>query len=470
VARARRKVLVAPAPLRTVADRADALEPNDDQAHAAPLPLGVTRLVLGGGAGTDEDWFRVDIASGQELRLALGFTHAQGDVDVQLLDAAGSVAAASTGTSDVEQLRLAPRRGGRFFVRVYGGANVYHLVADLAPLEPADRLEPNDRPEDAAPLAPGEATGLVSTGQDWYRLDVGRGLEVEATIDFDHERGDLDLEVADPAGQVLASSRGVLDQEQVTTIAPAGGLLVHVYGGPGAPYRLRVVTRPPPPADRLEPNDAPDAARPLGPGEYQGLVADPTDWYRLDAPPGRRLRVTAAADRPLDLALARPAAPVVALRAASCSSPSAPAVVELATRRGAPLLLRVRGGSYVPYRLAVEVLPLAQGDEGEPDDLQEDATPIRPGTLLATCEGEDWYTISVGAGLKLHVTVAFRHAQGDIDVALVDASGEVLASSTGTTDEETIDWTAPASGPVWLRVYTLGAANPYTLSAAILKQ
>ncbi|HEX2838098.1 MAG TPA: hypothetical protein VHN77_08235, partial [Phycisphaerales bacterium] len=56
---------------------------------------------------------------------------------------------------------------------------------------------------------------------------------------------------------------------------------------------------------------------------------------------------------------------------------------------------------------------------------------------------EDWYRITVPPFGTVNFHTNFVHADGDIDMYIHDACGGVLASSTGTTDNENISWTNP---------------------------
>jgi hypothetical protein len=65
-----------------------------------------------------DDWFKVSVASGRTATVNLRFSHAAGDLDMVVENAAGSRAAASEGTSDVETVTLSS--AGDYYVRVFG--------------------------------------------------------------------------------------------------------------------------------------------------------------------------------------------------------------------------------------------------------------------------------------------------------------------------------------------------------------
>ena len=92
----------------------DALEPNDAAAAAAsiPVPFGGEASIA---SATDEDWY----AAGGATSATIRFSHAAGDLDLYVLDAAGAVVAQSTGTSDEETVALPSAAA---YVRVVGYA------------------------------------------------------------------------------------------------------------------------------------------------------------------------------------------------------------------------------------------------------------------------------------------------------------------------------------------------------------
>lgn len=81
---------------------------------------------------------------------------------------------------------------------------------------------------------------------------------------------------------------------------------------------------------------------------------------------------------------------------------------------------------------------------------------------------EDWYSISVGAGATLTVTLNFTHASGDIDMELYGAcGGGVLRSSAGSGNSETFSQTNSGGSAVsyLLRVFLYNdTRNTYSMT------
>lgn len=85
-------------------------EGGDDDAATATLLTGtVSSSICDGDAG---DWYRID----GEATVVVTFIHADGDLDVELLNEAGTVIDQSTSTSDAERVTGT----GTFYVRVFG--------------------------------------------------------------------------------------------------------------------------------------------------------------------------------------------------------------------------------------------------------------------------------------------------------------------------------------------------------------
>jgi hypothetical protein len=108
-------------------------------------------------------------------------------------------------------------------------------------------------------------------------------------------------------------------------------------------------------------------------------------------------------------------------------------------------------------------------DSREDDDTRATAKPL-VGMLsgLTVCpDDDDWFRIDAPAGTRVDVTVSgFRHAEGDLDLQLVGATGGILATSASTMDVERASACVVGSGPIYARVFGFrGArARSYTIT------
>jgi hypothetical protein len=114
----------------------DGLEPNNSLAGArlVALPLSAGNLSID--QDLENDYYRFSLPLRSVVRASIAFTHASGDVDLQLLNSAGGVVASSTGVSNSESL-TATVAGGTYYLRVYGygagSCNQYSINASSTP-------------------------------------------------------------------------------------------------------------------------------------------------------------------------------------------------------------------------------------------------------------------------------------------------------------------------------------------------
>jgi hypothetical protein len=100
------------------------------------------------------------------------------------------------------------------------------------------------------------------------------------------------------------------------------------------------------------------------------------------------------------------------------------------------------------------------------NDTLVTANPIVEQTWITRSQhDDDWFRITVDSGYeRLKVSLLFSHAEGDIDLELINPSGTVLNRSNSSTDNETIDYTVPnGGGTYYLRVYYGNAGNTYDI-------
>lgn len=264
----------------------DAFEPNDSPATAPDLAPGThADLVLCPGGA---DLYAVSLAAGERLDASLSFDHAQGDLDLRLLDASGStVLAASETTSSVETLSHLPDFPALVLLEVagfQGAGNAYALTLSLTAAGsscPEDLLGFHAAPEQAVLLFTGatyENLRACPDVPDWYAVDLNGGETLEVTVSPASEASlVLDL-FESPTGLPVASATSSLGADAVaSTVAPSADRLYYRVSAStppgGVPYTLLpAVTDPSGPcqADRLEPN-AEDLPTDLAPGVHTWL-------------------------------------------------------------------------------------------------------------------------------------------------------------------------------------------------------
>jgi len=163
----------------------------------------------------------------------------------------------SYSSDDDERIVLTTPQAGIYRLRVTfneGGGdddvagNAYALSLALG-AACTDGLEDNDAQDAAAPIVTGTRyTGLLAcpVDSDWYRFDAATNRRLTVEADFLHAEGDVDLQLYDAAGRLVAWSYSNDDDELVSYLTTAPGpYYVHVYvdydgRATGAPYALTV--------------------------------------------------------------------------------------------------------------------------------------------------------------------------------------------------------------------------------------
>jgi hypothetical protein len=252
----------------------DAWEGDDTQDLATwsdPFGIQGSLLVCEG----DEDWVAVDVPDG--ARAVAWWTHApdEGELEVWFYASAGlgTYFVGGDTTNGMAKRSWTNNEGADatvwFRTRVtadFANAGVpYTLRWDVESVDPddcdEDMFEDNDTRENATPLAAGVYGDLTSCGdfsavdEDYYAVDLLAGDVLDVDVMFTHADGDIDIDLRDESGAVLASSGGSADGESLAWVALADGTYtVHVglyqdgIAGPmaeGAPYDMVVdITRP----------------------------------------------------------------------------------------------------------------------------------------------------------------------------------------------------------------------------------
>ena len=238
----------------------DPWEPNDAQSTASPIPAGVLDGLVA--CPEDEDWWLIELLAGEQLDVSVGFEHAEGDIDVVLVDAGGTeLDASNTTTNDEEVSHVAPADGPvALMVELVMDSgevpgNPYDL--DLAfvaapPTCAADALEPNDAEGSCPLILPGSIPALTAcaSDEDWYGIDILTGQTLDVAATFDLADGDLEINLFDSGAQLLTSAVATTDGEALSWLALADDqvhlqvLLQSDVGDPGCGYSLDLTVSP----------------------------------------------------------------------------------------------------------------------------------------------------------------------------------------------------------------------------------
>ncbi|HEY64160.1 MAG TPA: DNRLRE domain-containing protein, partial [Caldilineae bacterium] len=248
----------------------DPYEPNETFAAASLAGAGTYQAYIC--TPGDQDWFRIDLAPLQELRVIL--TDLPKNYSLELFDPFGVLVAGShrDGMTSEEIRFTASAQGGAYRVRVRGVAGAfdpgspYTLKFLPRPAPPAptstptptytpipscgpDPYEPNDSSATAASITTGmeiHAYICPAMDSDYYRFSVSGPVEIHARL-YDLPAA-YELTLYDPSGWVVARGSGSGTSPRELTYLPTttGDYLLRV--GPGSPeswdedhpYSLRV--------------------------------------------------------------------------------------------------------------------------------------------------------------------------------------------------------------------------------------
>jgi hypothetical protein len=227
----------------------DRFEPNDAFTGATPVDAGEyddPRIVDG-----ESDYYVVQLERHDRLTAAIDFDHVRGDLDLALYGPDRQELDASISTSDGERVAITADRSGTYYLEVYGyrnAASPYDLSVATERVE-NDALEPNDRRATATAIAnrglsESEPLRIVDGEDDYFAVPLERGQHLTVTATFEHEAGDLDLELYGPRGVRWDGSYSVTDNETAGMTAPVRGtyyVRVSGFQGAGAAYTLNTM-------------------------------------------------------------------------------------------------------------------------------------------------------------------------------------------------------------------------------------
>jgi hypothetical protein len=108
--------------------------------------------------------------------------------------------------------------------------------------------------------------------------------------------------------------------------------------------------------------------------------------------------------------------------------------------------------------------------DAELNDTRQHATPLSPSPMNGyVCDDPDVYSILVNNGADLTVDLDFDHDDGDLDLALYQSNGTLVAASDTATDDEQIVATDLTYDRYYIEVYGYdGASGTYTISRTVV--
>lgn len=460
-------------------------EPNDTPATATDL--GVVSLSsfedLAISSTSDKDYFEFTAAETGSLTLSALFSHAAGDLDIQLFDASGNLLAASDSVSDNEAITFDAVVGTDYILLVegyLGAINSYDLTFEPVT---ADRFEANDTLQTATGL--GQVTTRVvndlsiSSGSDldYFTFTAGQTGQLDLSVLFSHAAGDIDVQVLDANGGVLASADSVTDNEALSLNVVQGStyaLAVNGFAGATNDYALALAI------SASDSNDSFDTATELGTSsdiDVNGVsISSSTDvdFYEFTADQSGELTLSALFTHSfgdLDLELFDAAGNRIAVSETVTDNESIIFNVE----SGETYFARVFGyeGAMNDYELSLEIDNAALYEPNDTFATAANLGTLSNGITIGDLEinsgvDQDYFAFTASSTGQLDLSALFSHAAGDLDLALYDAAGNLLSISETLSDNESLTFDVTANTTYVARVFGYeGATNSYDLSLQI---
>ena len=359
---------------------------------------------------------------------------------------------------------------------------------DTAPSCYEDGWEDNDVASQGAVLpnvtAPYSGGAACPSDDDWYLVFLDVNDELTFEVFFTHADGDIQVTMHDPSGAIVDSSLSATDEEVVGGYAAttAGAHQVRIWLDsetdtiPGANYDMSVTVMDGGPSttctdDPLEDDDIPpDATWVTPPQSWSWLASCDEDWFALTLAEGVTLSVDVTfddAEGDLDLILYDATATVVASASSSTDDEQIVYTVPAAGDHFLGVVMTADSGS-VPgntYGISFSESGATCVDDVfyEDNDVLLDAVTVPASEqfgLISCPSDDDWYEIDLMTGDQVDLAVLFFHSDANLDLRFYDPGGSLVASSTSTSDNEQINWTAAADGAHTFQVELISDSGP----------
>ena len=180
---------------------------------------------------TNEDWFGVTVASGDAIDVDATFTHAEGNIDVYILDSGPNIVATGASTSDDEDISYTATAAGTYYVFVEMVNDTGSLPSNAYTLDVTtttggggttcveDALE-DDTQATATLLSPPSTDPTQSClgDDDWFEVSLAAGETVDLDVLFTHAEGNIDVFLFDSTGAQVNDGQSTSDDELITYI------------------------------------------------------------------------------------------------------------------------------------------------------------------------------------------------------------------------------------------------------------
>ncbi len=408
--------------------------------------------------GSFPDYAKIDAPENAKITARVIWDPSHGPLTLELVDGNDNTLAADNALSDSELL---------VSHEVLGDEVVYTRVASPIPsarlsytLEinvdevdcAEDDSEPNSAPDQATPAGVGllENRQICPADSDFYRVSMNAGDTLVFAIDFQHQYGDLDLELRGPDGvesiAVAASENSREELEYTSDVTQ--DVYIRVYGNGGARNAYDLSIAPPGAggecsADTLGQNVTPDVAATVFSGVYENLVtcAEAPDWLVIGMNGGDRLTLLVEPDPGQSVSVSLFSDPSGAPISNGTMDASGDIEIVYETPVAGDFYYKVStptGAATYDLLQDISTVGFCQDDRLEPNsEASPKLLPFKGiHTHLKLCDQSDVDAFLVNVELFQTLTVMTVHelSAGFTDLRLISPSGVVAQSVTDTFD------------------------------------
>lgn len=412
------------------------------------------------GQSDTNDFYRFDLAQSRDINLSL--SNLAADADLQLLNSAGQVLASSVRSGSSSESISRSLAAGRYYARVYPFGTTTNTSYRL-------QLNPDGAGNS---LATARAVGQLAAGtttfndsvdssdpNDFYRFSLGQASDLG--VDLTGLSADADLQFLDSAGAVITSSRrSGSSSEQLRLSLDAGTYYTRVYPFNGATtdYNLQFTVD--------QAGNSLTAARNLGvlsgTQTFSDAVdsSDQNDYYRFELSNSSNFSLSLnGLSEDADVQLLNSAGQVItSSRLSNANSESIERFLNSGT-----YYVRVYpfNTAETNYQLALTA-DAAGNSLGDARNLGVFSGNIAFNDFVGASDSNDFYRFQLSQASDF--SLALSGLAADADVQLLNASGQVISSSTrGGTSSESLNQVLN-QGTYYIRVYPFaGSSTNYRL-------
>ena len=407
----------------------------------------------------DDDWYRIWLNNGDQFTIDILFSHALGDLDLELWDESGTTMLKdSRSADDNEHIDWFANYNGYYYIRVLenGIGNTYNLDIQITSVS-EDPYEENDGFFSAWDISLGSYSPLFCKDDDWFRFWINNGEQFSVDIYFSHGVSNLDLELRNDSNITLTGSYSFDDNEYITWVATySGNYYIKINkSGSDNTYALYIYIGTSG-EDPFEENDIFNDAWDLSPSYYSYLYCQDDDWFKFWLNPGDEMTISIHYNNNsgnLDLELYNS---TNGFLVGSYSTGDDEYIVWTAGYSDF-FYIRIFNTSQANfYDLDIKFVH----DPYEPNNYFSDAIELYRGSHYNLwCRDDDWYKLPVDSGEQIIVQTYFQHDSGNLDMEIYNNFTIMLWRLDSWDDDESITFTATYSGDYYIRVYNQSASD-----------